>query len=99
MAVAFDSESGLFLGEAQTVIRNVSMESFFGGLEVAVSANGTIAYVPGGDRAIGKIVEIDRLGETRELDAAPGLYGELDLDPSNRFLALHVGEGEDHVRI
>jgi serine/threonine-protein kinase len=97
LAVRFDSETRKPLGEPMTVVRNVAMDSLFGGVQAAFSANGTLVYLTGGDRAIAKIVTVDRQGEERFLPTPPRVYGVLDLSPDDTRLAYQIADVNDAI--
>jgi serine/threonine-protein kinase len=59
-AVRFDVTRRVTLGEPVQVVSGASMESLFGQVHAAVSNNGLIAYVPGGERALGRLAWVDR---------------------------------------
>jgi hypothetical protein len=99
MAVPVDLGRGLVQGDAVPQLRNVAMDSLFLNLQVAISSSGTLAYVPGTDRGIGKIVTIDRLGRERALPTPPNKYGMFDLSPTDTAVAVHVADVKDYVWI
>src|SRR5262249_25042714 len=49
-------------GEPVSVAAGVSMESLFGQVHATLSANGVLGYIPGGERANGKLAWVDRQG-------------------------------------
>jgi hypothetical protein len=51
--------------------RDVAMDSLYLTMQIATSSGGTLAYVPGADRGIGKLVTVDRVGRERTLPAPP----------------------------
>ena len=98
LAVPFDLDTRTVRGDAVTLVRNAAMDALFGHVQVAVSASGTLAYVPGADRSIGRIIAVDReRGSERPLSLPPGKYGVLDLSPDDRQLAVHVSDVSDYV--
>jgi len=99
LAVGFDLASGKVSGEPVTVVSDVGTDSMFDQSQIAVAASGTLAYVPGGERALGRLGWVDRAGGTGLLEADPRLYGVLDLDPEDRRLAVHVGDVTDYIWI
>jgi Tol biopolymer transport system component/tRNA A-37 threonylcarbamoyl transferase component Bud32 len=96
-AVAFDLDSGKVFGEPVTFVSDVAMDSFFAQVQVAIAANGTLAFAPGGERSRGRIGWLDRAGGEGLLAAEPRLYGVLDLAPDDRRLAVHVGDVTDFI--
>jgi Tol biopolymer transport system component len=99
MAVGFDLESGRVSGAPVTVMPDVAMDSLFIQTQVAIAADGTLAFAPGGERTLGRIAWLDRAGNEGQLAAEPRVYGVLDLDPDDRRLAIHVGDVTDFVWI
>jgi len=99
MAVAFDVDSGKVSGEPVAVVPDVGMDSLFAQAQVALAANGTLAFAPGGERALGRISWVDRMGVTGDLETDPRLYGVLDLSPDDSRLAVQVGDVMDYIWI
>ena len=99
MIVPIDLEPGAVQGNAVPLLRDVAMDSMFLTTQAAISSSGTLAYVPGADRGIGRIVTIDRAGRDRVLPAPPNKYGMFDLSPTDTALAVHVADVRDYVWI
>lgn len=99
MAVAFDPKRLEVRGEPVPVLRGVAMDSSLLHAQITVSETGSVAYVPGGDRAIGRLARVDRLGHVEVLPAGPDHYGQLDLSPDGTRLAVHVTGANDYVWI
>ena len=99
LAVPFDRERRVIVGEPTVVIRDVAMDSIFGHVQFAASADGAIAYAPGGDRSVGTIVLLDREGREFPLPIEPRSYGVLDLSPDDRYLAVQVHDRSNYVWI
>ena len=99
LAVRFDPTRGEVAGDPLPVVSGASMESFFGQVHAVASDNGLIAYVPGGDRAVGRLAWVDRQGKTEFLPAPPRLYGAVDLSPNGDRLAVHVGDVTDSILV
>ena len=85
------------LGDAAQVVSGASMESLFGHVHAAVSNNGLIAYVPGGERALGRLAWVDRQGRTEYLPAPTRVYEAVDLSPDGARLAVHVADVTDYI--
>jgi serine/threonine protein kinase len=86
-------------GEPAPVAAGVSMESLFGQVHAAVSASGLLAYVPGGERANGKLAWVDRKGVVEFLEAPQRVYGVVDLSPNGKRLAVEVADVTDYIWI
>jgi serine/threonine-protein kinase len=99
LAVPFDRERRVVVGEPAIVIRDVAMDSIFGNVQFAVSADGTLAYAPGGDRSVGTIVILDRDGRESPLPIEPRSYGAIDLSPDDRYVAAQVHDRSNYVWI
>jgi WD40 repeat protein len=96
LAVPFDVVERRTMGEPRVVAAGVSMDSIFGVVHAAV-AEGAIAYVPGGNRSLGRLAWVDRQGAVEYLPVPARVYGVLDLAPSGDRLAVHVGDVSDYV--
>jgi serine/threonine-protein kinase len=97
LAVPFDVDSHMAAGEPLIVTSGVAMESLFLGAQVAISRSGTLAYVPGADRSVGRLTVTDRAGATSFLNAPAQTHNTLDLSPDDQFLAVHVADVADRV--
>jgi WD40 repeat protein len=75
------------------------MESLFGQVHAALSANGLLAYIPGGERANGKLAWVDRKGVAEFLEAPQRVYGVVDLSPDGKRLAVEVADVTDYIWI
>jgi serine/threonine-protein kinase len=96
-AVPFDAQTAETSGEPQLVLKNVAMDSTFHQGQVALSTAGTLAYIPGNDRAIGQVVVVDRDGQERKLPPSPQRFGVLDLSADDSEMALQVADVKDYV--
>jgi hypothetical protein len=99
LAVAFDLERMETSGEPAAVVPGVSSESLFGQGQFAVSQSGTLAYVPGGDAAVGTLTWVDREGGMEPLALPEQIFGVPAISPDGRQLAIGVADLEDFVRI
>jgi Tol biopolymer transport system component len=97
LGVGFDIETGEVIGEPIILRSGVAMESLFYGAQFALSQGGTLAYVPGADRSVGRLTVHDRSGATTFPDAPAQIYNSLDLSPDDRFLAVHIADVTDRV--
>jgi len=99
LAVPFDLEQLEVTGEPVPVVSGVSMESLVAQAQVAVSDSGTLVYIPGGDRSVGKLAWVDREGDTEFLPVPERVYNVFDLAPGGRRLAVHIGDVTDYIWI
>lgn len=98
MAIRFDQERGVILGDPVSIIHDVAMDSVGDNMQLAVSTEGTLAYVPGTNRGIGNIFAIDRQGIERQLPGTlPQRYGTLDVSKDDKSIAIHVADVRDYV--
>ncbi|MEM9300857.1 MAG: hypothetical protein AAGE01_02030 [Pseudomonadota bacterium] len=96
-AARFDAENGVVLGGAKPVVAGLAVDPFFGHGHFAVGADGTLAYVPGGDLSRGEIVAVRRDGTATSITADPQGYGAIDLSADDRTIAAHLMDVEDDV--
>ena len=96
--VRFDANSGTVSGDPVAIASGVSMESAFGMLQ-ASAVQGVLAYVPGADVSRGKMAWVDRQGRVQFIDAPELVYGEVDLSPDDRRIAVHVADVQDYIWI
>ena len=97
-AVTFDATRSTVSGKPVVIASGVSMESAFGMLQ-ASSSSGVLAYVPGDDASRGKMAWVDRRGAVDFVDAPELVYGQLDLAPDDRHIAVHVSDVQDYIWI
>jgi WD40 repeat protein len=97
VSALFDHQRKEVVGEPEILLREVAHDSIFGQTQVALSRAGTLAYLPGGDRSLGKIAWIDRDGSRGQLPAEARTYGTFDLNPDGRQMAVHVGDVRDYI--
>jgi len=86
-------------GEPVPVLRGVAMDSLMGQIQLSVAANGLLAYVPGSDRGVGRIVRVDSRNGVQALPVPPQKFSVLDLSPDDRQLAIQVADVRDYVWI
>src|SRR5262249_58967849 len=99
LGVRFDPARLELQGEPAPVAAGVSMESLFGQVHAAVSPAGLLAFVPAGERALGKLAFVDRKGVTAFLGAPRHIYGVVDLSPNGKRLAVEVADVTDYIWI
>jgi serine/threonine protein kinase/Tol biopolymer transport system component len=96
-AVRFNAERRDIQGQPVRLVTGASMESLFGQVHAAVSSSGVLAYVPGGDRSVGRLAWVNRKGVVELLEAPPRVYGVARLSPNGKRLATEVGDVTDYV--
>jgi hypothetical protein len=99
LAAPFDLDSLKLLGDAVPVLDGVALESTSGILHAAFADNGTIAFVPGGDLATGRLAWVDRKGNGDFFEVADRIHGTFDLAADDRRFALQVADVRDYVSI
>jgi serine/threonine-protein kinase len=88
-AVPFDAQRLQARGEPVRVVDNVQINS--GGLGLfAISATGTLAYVPGDRGTARTLTWVDRQGREESLNAAPREYVEPRISPDGSRIVLGV---------
>jgi serine/threonine-protein kinase len=97
-AAKFDAERRV-IGDPVPVASGVRMHSVYPHIQLAVSANGVLVYVPGGDVAVGGIAWVNRQGHAEFLPIEPRVYGMLDLSDDGQRLAVHVSDNKDYILI
>jgi serine/threonine protein kinase len=98
-AVAFDPQRGEVSGDPQPLASGVSMEAFFVQVHAAASDPTALAYVPGVEKARGRLAFVDSDGRTDFVPSPPMTFGVVDLSPDGRRIAVHVGDVTDHIWI
>ena len=96
-AVPFDLDRLEVRGEPVAALSELAVDSIFGHVHLAFSANGTGAFVPGGDLSSGKLAWIDRRGEGGFLNVPERVYGAFDIAPDDERFALQVADVRDYV--
>jgi serine/threonine-protein kinase len=95
-AVRVDVERETPVGEPVQIVTDASMESLFGQVHAA-SSRGVLAYVPGGERARGRLAWVGRRGGVEYIPADTRVYGTVDLSPDGTRIAAHVADVVDHL--
>jgi hypothetical protein len=98
-AVAFDLSAPQVRGESIVIASDVAMESLFRQAHFAASDNGLIAFVPGGERARGRLAWVDTTGSTTLLPTPPLVYGVVDLSDDGTRVAAHVADVTDYILV
>jgi hypothetical protein len=99
VAVPFDPERLEVTGSPVTVLPQIAITAG-GGTNVAVSASGTLAYVPGGGAAADQrvLVWVDRMGGREQLvPAPPRTYQIARLSPDGTRVALDIRDGDNDI--
>jgi hypothetical protein len=97
-AARFDAERQV-VGDPSPIASGVRMHALYPHLQLAVSATGVLAYVPGGDVAVAGIAWVNRQGQAEFLPLEPRVYGMFDLSDDGRRLAIQVGDTQDYILI
>ena len=96
-AVAFDLDRLAVTGAPVGVLEHVVTTSA-GALDLAVAANGTMVYVPGGVAgAAGSLVWVDRSGREEPLATPVRAYTYPRIAPDGTRLAVDIRDRERHV--
>jgi len=99
-AVSFDPTRLEVTGSPVPILDEV-VTSYEGSVEVAVAANGTLAYVPGrgGVGARRSLVWVDRTGREEPLAAPARAYQYLRLSPDGTRVALDIRDQDQDIWI
>jgi Tol biopolymer transport system component len=97
-AARFDPE-GQVVGDPVPIASGVRMHALYPHLQFALSSNGVLAYVPGGDVAVAGIAWVSRQGQVEFLPIEPRVYGMFDLSDDGHRLAVHVGDTQDYILV
>jgi hypothetical protein len=90
-AVPFDARRLEVRGEPEVVVEGVATRNTTGAAQFAMSARGSLVYVPGeAELAPRQLVWINRDGTTTTADIPPGPYSQLALSPDRQRVALCV---------
>jgi Tol biopolymer transport system component/tRNA A-37 threonylcarbamoyl transferase component Bud32 len=100
-AVPFDLDRLELTGDPVQIVDSVEQQWSSGSSTWAVSANGVLAYLPGGLWSTKReIVRVSRDGTVELLDLEPGAYLSVDMSPDGGSLALtEFDSGETTIRI
>jgi Tol biopolymer transport system component len=89
--VAFDLERLEVTGQPVPVIQGVEATTGTGAVQLAVSANGTLVYLPGGERTIeSPIMWMDSSGRTTPLREMDSDWSNPSFSPDGNHLAMDV---------
>jgi serine/threonine-protein kinase len=95
--VALDPQRGEVRGDPHPLVPGVSMESFFVQVHAASSTNAVLAYVPGSERARGRLAWVDEGGRTELVPSPPMTFGVVSISPDGRRIAAHVADVTDYI--
>ena len=92
MAAPFDTSSLSISGSVIPFIDSVRTEVVAHAPQYTISDNGTLVYVPGLPADLGHLTKVRALGDIEKLDFLPEIYGQMDVSPDGRKLAITVQE-------
>ena len=96
-AVPFDLDRLETIGPAVPALDGVAMNSGQGGVQLAVSSDGTLVYVPGGRETTANTIDwITRDGKTSVLRAAKADWRNPRFSPDGQKLAIDISDGKQH---
>jgi serine/threonine-protein kinase len=98
MAVPFDVANQKVDGQPVTLIEGIRAE-VYGNPQVAVSRNGTVAYIPGVAGWVGKPVWVDKQGNITPTQMPTQCYSSFQLSPDGKRVAIGVGNATDDIWI
>jgi serine/threonine-protein kinase len=98
-AVKFDLNSLAVTGTSVGVLDGIDVSARSTLARMAISASGTMAYIPGGGSASSVIVQMDRSGREQMIVAKPGSYTAPRLSPDGRLLAVGDLDAKDLQQI
>ncbi|HKA22132.1 MAG TPA: protein kinase [Blastocatellia bacterium] len=98
MSVAFDITNQKVVGQPVTLVEGIRGEAY-GTPQVALSLNGTAAYIPGVAGWIGKPVWVDMQGNVTPTEMPPQCYSSFQLSRDGKRVAIGVGNAKDDIWI
>jgi serine/threonine-protein kinase len=98
MAVPFDIANQKVVGQPVTLVEGIRGEAY-GTPQVAVSLNGTAAYIPGVAGWIGKPVWVDLQGNVTPTELPTQCYSSFQLSRDGKRVAIGVGNATDDIWI
>lgn len=96
-AVAFDPERAVGLGEPVEFLQGVTMDTVYPEVQLALSHNGTLAYVPGPELDIARIVTVNREGHIRNLTDEAQRYRLFDLSADDAKVAVAIADVQNYL--
>jgi Tol biopolymer transport system component len=98
-AAAFNPSRLELTGAAVPIVEGVTTNASFGGAQFAVSASGTLVYLPGDVRTraseITPLLLVDRTGKSTTLRATPAVWLDLAFAPDGKRLVAAIGAESD----
>jgi len=95
-AAPFDPSRLELTGAAVPIVEGVTTNASFGGAQFAVSASGTLVYLPGDVRTraseITPLLLVDRTGKSTTLRATPAAWLDLAFAPDGKHLVAAIGD-------
>jgi Tol biopolymer transport system component/predicted Ser/Thr protein kinase len=96
--VRLDSARGAAVGSPVPVVQGVMMDTLSGRAQYALSTNGTLVYVPGGEENVQRsLIWVDRRGSAQPLSVAPRGFERPRISPDGQQVALTIREGDADV--
>ena len=97
-AAPFDLQRLEITGPAIPVVQGVLQSSFNGSAQYAISATGSLVYVPGDVlSAQRRMVWVDRKGVEQPLPAPTRAYRSPRISPDGQRVAISIEESESHI--
>ncbi|PWT89119.1 MAG: hypothetical protein C5B55_11900 [Blastocatellia bacterium] len=96
LAAPFDIGSATVKGPGVTLVENVRSEEW-GAIQFALSMDGTLVYISGGPAWIGKLVWVDRSGNTTPINAPARAYQNFALSPDGQRVAVEISEATHDI--
>src|SRR5262249_47960326 len=90
LTVPFDLKGLKVTGPPVPVLEGVSTNPITGAAEFGASADGSLAYVPGGETGVGMLLWVDRKGAPRPVPAPPRVYQWPRLSPDGQRMGVAI---------
>ena len=91
LAAPFDAAHLEVTASPTRVVDGVMTDAYFGSAHFALSPDGTLAYVAGGQaQAMRELALVDQNGSSEVLTRSPGAYEDLAVSPDGRHVALTI---------
>ncbi len=97
-AVPIDRDRLTVTGTPVEVLSGVVLEHTLGPSHFACSNNGTLIYLPGGERIdLNQLMLVDRSGKPQRISQRQAPYDRLSFAPDRRHIALQIGAANDDI--